>query len=172
MNPQKISTLYKLIIMYMIEVTKAPLSNSDISDYILEKGYTDSIKLQVAISELIDDKMINASSMLNRTYLTLTKEGQETIQSLESRISPSIRSEIYEYLLSKASELNEKHSLQTSYSEVPGGYKADMVAKDKDGELFSLTLTFPTESLAVSACENFKKTSSGIYSYLISQLMK
>ena len=158
--------------MYMIEVTKAPLSNSDISDYILEKGYTDSIKLQVAISELIDDKMISATSMLNRTYLELTDEGLETIQSLESRISATVRSEIYEYLISKASELNEKHSLQTSYTEVQEGYKADMIAKDKDGELFSLSLTFPTESLAVSACENFKKSSSSIYSYLISQLMK
>lgn len=156
----------------MLEVTKAPLSNSDISDYILEKGYTDSIKLQVAISELIDDELVTATSMLNRTYLTLTEEGKETIASLESRISSSVRSEIYEYLLSKASELNEKHSIQTSYEQIGNEYKADMIAKDKDEDLFSLSLTFPTEGLAISACENFKKSSSEIYSFLIDKLMQ
>ena len=172
MKTQNVSTLYKLIVMYMLEVTKAPLSNSDISDYILDKGYTDSIKLQVAISELIDEKMIIPTPMHNRTYLSLTDEGSEAIKNLESRISSNVRTEIYEYLIEKASELNEKHSIQTSCHQGTNGFIAECIAKDKDGELINIKLSFPTEALANSACENFKKNSTEIYSYLIEKLMK
>ena len=33
-------TLYKLMILYLIEKVDFPLSNSQISEFILEKGYT------------------------------------------------------------------------------------------------------------------------------------
>lgn len=155
----------------MLNVTKAPLSNSDISDYILDKGYTDSIKLQVAISESISDGLIQTTPMHNRTYLSLTEEGKATIASLESRIAPGVRNEIYEYLLSQSSELKERHSIQTSHRKTESGYEADFIAMDKDGVLMKLTLSFPTESLAVSACDNFRNNSTDIYSYIISKLM-
>lgn len=155
----------------MLKVTKTPLSNSDISDYILDKGYTDSIKLQVAINELIDETLIVSTPMHNRTYLELTKEGTATIESLESRISTQVRSNIYEYLILKKSELAEKHSLLTSYQATGTGFKANLIARDKDEELINLSLSFPTEALAISACDNFKKQSSEIYSYLINKLM-
>lgn len=172
MSSQNISTLYKLIILYMIEVTKSPLSNSDISDYILDKGYTDSIKLQIAINELIDEGLITPNTMHNRTYLSLTDDGTSTIESLESRISPTVRSKIYEYLIAKKSELNEKHSILTSHHKSDSGYTANFIAKDKDGELMNLSLSFPTEALAISACENFNKNSSDIYSFIIGKLMQ
>ncbi len=172
MSSQNIATLYKLLILYMLEVTKAPLSNSDISDYILDKGYTDSIKLQVAISELIDESLIVSTPMHNRTYLNLTNEGLDTIKSLESRISQTLRSEIYEYLMLKKTELNEKHSILTSHTKTASGYTANFIARDKDGELMNLSLSFPTESLAVSACESFNKNSNEIYSYIIEKLMQ
>ena len=45
-------TLYKLIILYMLDRVDFPLTNSQISEFILDKGYTDYFKLQQAISEL------------------------------------------------------------------------------------------------------------------------
>ncbi|MFR9100984.1 MAG: DUF4364 family protein, partial [Anaerostipes hadrus] len=33
-------TLYKLMILYLIEKVDCPLSNSQISEFILDKGYT------------------------------------------------------------------------------------------------------------------------------------
>ena len=44
-------TLYKLIILYMLDRVDFPLTNSQISEFILDKGYTDYFKLQQAISE-------------------------------------------------------------------------------------------------------------------------
>ena len=45
-------TLYKLIILYMLDKVDFPLTNSQISEFVLDKGYTDYFKLQQALSEL------------------------------------------------------------------------------------------------------------------------
>ena len=45
-------TLYKLIILYMLEKVDFPLTNAQISDFILGKGYTTYFTLQKALSEL------------------------------------------------------------------------------------------------------------------------
>ena len=37
-------TLYKLIILYMLQNVNFPLSNTQISDFILEKEYTNYVK--------------------------------------------------------------------------------------------------------------------------------
>ena len=39
-------TLYKLIVLYMLEKVDFPLTNGQISEFILEKGYTSYFTLQ------------------------------------------------------------------------------------------------------------------------------
>ena len=51
-------TLYKLIILYMLDKVDFPLTNSQISEFVLDKGYTDYFKLQQALSELADGGLI------------------------------------------------------------------------------------------------------------------
>ena len=47
-------TLYKLIILYMLDKVDFPLSNAQLSEFILEKEYTDYFTLQQVISELVE----------------------------------------------------------------------------------------------------------------------
>ena len=45
-------TLYKLIILKMLAQIDSPLSNSQISEFILEKEYTNYFTLQQVLSEM------------------------------------------------------------------------------------------------------------------------
>ena len=66
-------TLYKLIILYMLDKVDFPLTNSQISEFVLDKGYTDYFKLQQALSELADGGLIFSgikSQSQSRTILT------------------------------------------------------------------------------------------------------
>ena len=42
-------TLYKLMILYLIEKVDFPLSNSQISEFILDKGYTNYFTVQLSL---------------------------------------------------------------------------------------------------------------------------
>ena len=57
-------TLYKLIILYMLQNVNFPLSNTQISDFILEKEYTNYFHLQEALSELQDTKLIEIGKLI------------------------------------------------------------------------------------------------------------
>ena len=80
-------TLYKLIILYMLDKVDFPLTNSQISEFVLDKGYTDYFKLQQALSELADGGLILKESTHNRTLFHLTEDGKGTIHLFRDKIS-------------------------------------------------------------------------------------
>lgn len=45
-------TVYKLIILYMLRNSSSPITNSEISEFILNREYTNYFHLQQALSEL------------------------------------------------------------------------------------------------------------------------
>lgn len=104
-------TLYKLIILYMLQNVNFPLSNTQISDFILEKEYTNYFHLQEALSELQDTKLIEIEKVRNTSYYHMTEEGSKTLSFFENEISPEIREEIDRYMKEHSYELRKKRPL-------------------------------------------------------------
>ena len=67
-------TLYKLIILYMLNEVDFPLTNSQISEFILEEGYTTYFKLKKALSELMETGFIGEESTNHRKFYHHTEE--------------------------------------------------------------------------------------------------
>ena len=78
----------------MLNRVTFPLTKAQVSDFVLEKEYTNFLTLQQVIAELTDADMVTAHSNHNRTYLDITEEGQETLAFFENRINDSIKTEI------------------------------------------------------------------------------
>ena len=62
--------LYKLIILYMLDKVDFPLTNSQISEFILNEGYTTYFKLQQALSELLDLDLFVKSPRTQEHFIT------------------------------------------------------------------------------------------------------
>ena len=58
-------TLYKLIILYMLNEVDYPLTNSQISEFLLEKEYTNYFHLQQTFSELVDSNLLEVKTVRN-----------------------------------------------------------------------------------------------------------
>ena len=71
-------TLYKLIVLYMLNRVDFPLTKAQIGDFMLERDYTTFLTLQQAIGELTDAGLITAQSIRNRTHLLITADGKQT----------------------------------------------------------------------------------------------
>ena len=72
-------TLYKLIILYMLDKVDFPLTTSQISEFVLDKGYTSYFKLQEALSDLAESGLIRTETTHNRTLYHLTENGSSLI---------------------------------------------------------------------------------------------
>lgn len=164
-------TLYKLIILYMLNRVTFPLTKAQVGDFILEKEYTNFLTLQQVISELIDSDLIHAQSIRNRTHLVITEEGRQTLQFFGNRVSNAIKKDIDMYFNKNEMALRNEVSVTGNYyKSTSGEYEASLIAKDRGITLIELTLSVPTEDLAASICENWDKKNEAIYKYLVDNL--
>ena len=155
----------------MLNRVSFPLTTAQISDFILDKDYTNFLTLQQVISELTDAGLISAQTIRNRTHLAITDEGRETLQYFENRVSDAIKNDINEYLRKNEFTLrNEVSVLADYYKSTSGEYEARLVAKDRGVNLVDITLSVPIEEMAASICDNWQKKNQAIYKYLIEQL--
>ena len=52
------TTLYKLMVLYMLDKVNFPLSNSQIADFMLDRQYTNYFTLQEVLSSLASDGFV------------------------------------------------------------------------------------------------------------------
>lgn len=168
---QESLTLYKLIILYMLNRVNFPLTGAQVSDFILERDYTNFLTLQQAIAELTDSGLIMTQSIRNRTHLIITGEGKNTLSFFENRINHAIKQEIDAYFRENELELrNEVSILADYYKATNGEYEAHLMAKEKNVKLVDITLTVPVEESAAAICDNWQQKNQEIYEYLTRQL--
>ena len=112
---QEPTTLYKLIVLYILDRVNLTLTTTQIGDFILEKEYTNFLTLQSVISELVETGLAESRTLLNRTQLRITEEGRNTLSYFENRISDAIKLDIREYFRDHRIELRNESAIQTSY---------------------------------------------------------
>ena len=87
-------TIYKLTILYMLDKAGFPLSNTQISNFFLEKEYTDYFRVQEVIGDLVNADLINFESTHSNTQYTLTAAGKETLGFFKDKITDGIESDV------------------------------------------------------------------------------
>lgn len=164
-------TIYKFIVLYMLNNVSFPLSNNEISKFILNRGYTDYITLQSAIGELKDNELIEDKTVRNRTLYEITEEGRQTINFFPTELSEELKKDIIEYLKENEHELRQEISVMSDYKKLPNGeYKATGWITEDNEKMVEVSLTVPTEKMALDICLNWKKKNEEIYKYLTGQL--
>lgn len=164
-------TLYKLIVLYMLDRVNFPLTKAQVMDFMLEKEYTVFLTIQQVMAELEDTGLVSAQTIRNRTHLTITPEGFETLQFFGNRISDAIKKDIDDYLAEKEFILRNEVAVQGDYyKSTTGEYETHLLAKEKGITLVDITLSVPSMELAASICDNWQTKNEHIYQYLVEQL--
>jgi DNA-binding PadR family transcriptional regulator len=166
------STLYKLIILYMLDRVNSPMTNAQISEFVLEKGYTSYFTLQEVLNTLISDGFITEESYHSSTHYTITDSGRETINFFKYKISSSIVSDINLYLSDNKYELKEAvNNISEYYKASNGDYAVHCQVKENGHPIIDLTITVPDEQQADSMCGKWKDASPDIYEYIMTHLL-
>lgn len=168
---QEPMTLYKLIVLYMLDRVSFPLTRAQIDAFILDKEYTNYLTLQQAIGELCDIHMISTKTIHNRTQLMLTEEGRSTLNFFRNNIPEAIKKEIDAYLKENALELRNEVSVTGQYYKTTGGsYQTVLAASERGEALIELKLTVPDEKTASAICDHWQKKNEDIYALLVREL--
>ena len=165
-------TLYKLMILYMLEKVNFPLPNNQITGFILDQGYTDYFHVQQAISELAESDLITTESIRNASYLKPTEEGAKTLSYFKNDISDQIRTDIDRFLKENAFELRNEVSTISDYDRTPEGeYSVRCRVREGNSTLIELNFMVPTEEDAKTACRHWPEKSQQLYMHVLETLL-
>ena len=167
------STLYKLVILYMLNKVNFPLTNSQLSEFFLGKNYTTYFVLQQVITELVESNLISVESIRNTSYYHITSEGSQTLGFFVNKIPGAIVDDVDIYLMSNKYELrNEVGTIADYYKSVNNDYIVHCQVKEGEGTLIELNLSVPTKEDAASMCSKWKDASQEIYAFIMTSLLK
>lgn len=166
-------TLYKLIILYMLNKVDFPLTNAQISGFILDKGYTNYFHLQQAISELIDASLVQSKTIRNASHLQITEQGKKTLSYFEYEISDAIKDDITTFFTEKTIALRKEVSVTSEYYQSGrDGYMVECCVKEHNTSVIDLKLTVPAKEAAETICAKWKSKHQEVYDVLMEVLLQ
>ena len=101
-------TLYKLMILFMLDNLDFPLTNSQLSEFFVNHGYTSYFHLQQAISELVESEFVRTETIRNTTNYHLMESGKEALSMFHTQISEPIKKDILDYFAEKKYQLRKE----------------------------------------------------------------
>ena len=165
-------TLYKLIILYLLDKVNFPMSNAQLSEFILEKEYTDYFTVQTALSELSETGFLRVKTVRNTSLYRITEEVRKTLSYFIQKISPAIREEIDSFLQEHSYELRNEISTPADYYKTDSGeFAARCRVLEKDSVLIDLTLTVPVKEQAEAICSHWRDKSQSLYASIMKELL-
>jgi len=166
------SKMMKLIILCILHRVDMPISNSQISNYMLENDYTDYFKIQVIMGELIDDGFVFSRKTRNRTFYGLTPAGKESYEVLTGELSQKIRDDVDEYIKTHQMQISEENNVRSSYVETGLGAWDVNLSIDESGErIFEINVKVYSEEEASRICSAWQHKSEELYPMFFEKLL-
>ncbi|TQY42062.1 DUF4364 family protein, partial [Clostridioides difficile] len=96
---------HKLLILYILEKIKMDLTNSQITQVVLETEMMNYFSLQQLLSQLMESKFLTTYKDSDREYYALTQRGVESLEYFFNRIPTSVTEKIDKYIDSNKENL-------------------------------------------------------------------
>ncbi len=168
-----LDTMYRVMILYMLDKLEYPLTNTQITNFILEKDYTTYFTVQQTIYDLLASELITAESTHSNTRYRITEAGRDTLRFFSDKISSGIKKDISDYFNDHHYELKEETSVYADYFRAPGsGYHVRCQIKNLEDTVLDLTLHVSSREQAQAVCDNWPKQKDEIYGLLMDSLLK
>lgn len=165
-------TTYKLIVLFMLKHSSESLTNSQISEFILDREYTNYFNLQQAISELVEAELAEKQTIGNTSYYRLTEDGNSTLSFFEEELSARIREDVLEYLRNMNYAVEDRILTPAEYYQTPQGSCAiHCQIVEKNVALVDLTMTVPGLEAAKAMCRSWPQKSQTIYEKIMEELL-
>lgn len=161
----------KLLILYLIKTSKTPFSNSQITEFMLEKNYMNYFLVQQYLSELINSNFIEVLNQDSEEVYSIVKKGEVALSYFEERIPDSIKTE----LNNKFVEIEEDEKIETQimteyYEKENGQFVVNLKLVENEETLFSIYLDVATKKQANLICDRWKNNTEYIYQNIINLL--
>ena len=162
----------KLLVLFIIKTVKFPISNSQLTDIVLENGFINYFVLQQYISELISSKFLTYKDINDKKLLSITEKGSNVLSFFKDRIPENKISSIEEYLKNKLEQIKKELTLSASYTvSEDSSFIVSLKALENETLLMDLKLSVASNKQAMDLCNKWKTSSAEIYNKIVHLLI-
>ena len=161
----------KLLLLFVLEVLNRPISNTQLTEIVLENNLINYFTLQQYISELDSSQFISYKDVNEKKLLIITKKGENVLSFFKDRISPSKIAIVNSYLNAKLDLIKKELTVQSDYTlEKNDSFLVDLKALEDNSTLMELKISVPTKKQAISLCSRWQNNPSDIYTNIVNLL--
>ena len=106
----------KLLMLYVLKSIKEPISNTQLTEIILENNFMNYFTFQQYLAELAESKFVKYQEANDKKLLILTEKGDNVLSLFKDRISPSKISIIDEYIKEKIESIKKELTIHADYT--------------------------------------------------------
>lgn len=163
----------KLLLLYIFDRIGMPITNSHITQIILENNLINYFLLQQYLSELSESGFINSVKDDKRQVLSLTQRGVDALKFFIGRI-PEKKIEIIDaYLETNITSIKKESQVISEYEPYANGsFLATLKLMKGEEILIDLKVPVKTNSEARKLCQLWKDDYSEIYGKIMGLLNK
>lgn len=162
----------KLMLLYIFESIKFPISNNQITEIVLENNLMNYFILQQYISELVTAGFVEHSAKDGKPRLIITEKGHKVLGLFKSRISEDKIEGIDAYLTKHSQNIKKEVTITADYTILnESNYIVDLIAKENDTIMIDVKLNVPSNKQARELCRKWKLNSSELYKKIIELLI-
>ncbi|SHJ64407.1 protein of unknown function [Clostridium cavendishii DSM 21758] len=163
----------KLLLLYIIKSIKYPISNTQLTEIVLENSFINYFTLQQYISELISSEFLKYNEHNSKQVFNLTDKGLSVLNFFNDRISKSKIKIIDEYLKNKTELIKKEMNITADYTLAnDNSFLINLKAIENDVLLLDLKLTVASKKQALALCNKWKENPSDIYTKIINALIE
>ncbi len=163
----------KLILLYIFDRIEFPMSNSQITQFVLENDIMNYFMLHQYLGELKDSKFIIEKAKDSNHIFIITEKGKSTLSYFINRV-PSSQIERIDKLLNIQKEQFIKNTqIKADYIKIKDDeFLVKLNVTEKDMSIINLKLSVATNKQAKQICEKWKESAPSLYGQIINLLIE
>lgn len=161
----------KLKLLYIINYIGLPMTNSEITNYILEHNYMDYFTLQQILSELCMSKFIDIQSKNGNEYYKISEAGLATLEMFSDNLPSYFKTDVINNFSKTKKELKKQRELLGHYyKKSDNDFIVSFQVMENDAIIFNMSINVPSEELAKSICSKWNTNPEDIFSKILKTL--
>lgn len=161
----------KLLVLYVMESLKQPITNTQLTEIILENNFINYFTLQQYISELVSSEFLKYELVNDKNLIKITEKGLNTLSFFSDRISTIKKKIIDDYLLSMIDSIKKELTIHSDYTlGKDDTFIVNLKALENDNLLINLDVSVPNKKQALDLCNKWNENPSDIYTKIMLSL--
>ena len=161
----------KLLVLYVIKSLKQPISNTQLTEIILENNFINYFTLQQYISELEYSDFVKYIEKNEKKLISITDKGEKVLSFFNDRIAQIKRDIIDNYISATIENIKKELTIYSDYTiDNNDSYIVNLRAFEDESLLIDLKVSVPSKKQANALCSKWKDDPSTIYTKIIQSL--